>query len=525
MINWIRKIFSVNDPSVPLTAKNINNWFGFGNPSNAGVTVSEQSALGVPAFLKGVSLISNSIGKTPLHVFRKSDDGRDRATTHPADKLLNGKFNKYQSAFTGRVTIQKDALVYGNGYGWIERDELATPTAIWRLDPQATTPQMLDDGSLIYQTVINEEQRWILPENVFHIKGLGDGITGHPVLNYLSDAIGLGVAQQRYSARYFANNAIPPLAIKLKGIIKSDEAKEELRRSWQAIHGGGPTNAHKIALLEEGSELMPIAVDPVTSQLIESRKFTLIDFANLLGIPASWLGAAVNTSYKSLEHEDRAFLRDGLDSWMVQWEREADMKLLTERQQNLNTHYVEFIREAIIRMEIKDERAVLLSEYHGGIRSWESIRETLNLSTNKEGFYLRPSNLVVETFEEPEPEPEPVVVVEPTVEEEVEVLEETAQSTDFTITHDHRLEAITSVAIKRIFNRLEKSSKGKGQEWLEEMDKHKSIFMESLPVTDEDKLNKLWNDLKEELQAVSSKDWQGIWESKDYDLIAREICR
>jgi len=519
MFQWIRRIFSVEDPTVPLTSAKIQDWLGVGQDSNAGVRVSEATALGVPAFLKGVNLISNSVAKTPLHIYRKSEDGRERATTHPADKLFNGKFNKWQSSLILRQTIQKDALVYGNGYGWIERDEFANPVAIYRLDPVETYPEF-KGNQLLYRSSVNNEEIYILPDNVLHIRGVGDGFRGHAVLHYLADSIGLGIAQQRYSAKFFGNGAVPALGVKMKGRITSEEQKQEFKRSWNSIHQG-PSNAHKIVLLEEDMDVTPISLDPQTSQLLESRKFALIDFANLLGIPASWLGAAVNTSFKSLEHEDRAFLRDGLDYWLCQWEAEIDMKLLTERQQKLHTHYSQYVREALIRMETKDERSVLLSEYHGGLRSWEECRNILNSPTDQDGFYLRPTNLQPETFEE-EPEPAPEPPPEPVEEavEEVEVEpEEVSQSLD------ERLEGITAATIKRLFTRLDKASNGKGPEWLlEEMKEHWSIFSQSLsPVASEEDISKLWDEINEELAAVSSKDWGDLVWNKDCHEVARGL--
>jgi HK97 family phage portal protein len=519
---------NIEDPSVPLTAANIDSYLGTTRSSNAGVSVDEFSALGVPAFLKGVNLISHSVAKTPLHIYRRTGEGRERDRKHPADRLLNGKFNKYQSALIGKSTLQKDCVVSGNGYGWIVRNQLGEPTEIYRLDPFQTAPEFLDDGQLIYKTNVNNEELILLPDNVLHIQGVGNGLVGYPVLQFLADSIGLGIAQQRYSATYFGNGAVPPLALTLQGVIKSEEARVQLRQSWNNIHGGGPTQQHRLAILEEGATLNPISVDPQTSQLIESRQFSLIDFANMLGVPASWLGAAVNTSYSALEAEDRAFLRDGLDYWLCNWEAEVNSKLLTEKQQELGSHYPQFKREALIRMAIKDERSVLLSEYHGGLRSWEESREVLDATTNQEGFYLRPSNLLVETFEEPEePEPAPPQMPpqmpppeEPPVEEpEPEVPEETQQS-------DDRLQSLTTKTIDRLFKRLSKATQGKGPEWLEEdMEAHWPIFFESLePVASEEKIKKVWADLRQELSSVSSADWPKVWEHKDPERTAIELC-
>jgi phage portal protein BeeE len=127
-----------------------------GNPSRSGVRVNESSALGLPALHRGVSLVSDKVAGLDLFVLKNEEKGSSPATAHPASRLLRTQANPYQSSLVFKTTLQKDKMIFGNGYGLIERNSEAKPIALWRLDPSKTFP-VSDGGFLHYATVIDGE--------------------------------------------------------------------------------------------------------------------------------------------------------------------------------------------------------------------------------------------------------------------------------------------------------------------------------------------------------------------------------
>ena len=65
------------------------------------------------------------------------------------------------------------------------------------------------------------------------------------------------------------------------GVLK-DPAK--VRDSWNAVYRG-TTNAHKIAVLEEGMKYQQIGIPPEEAQFLETRKFQINEIARLFRIP------------------------------------------------------------------------------------------------------------------------------------------------------------------------------------------------------------------------------------------------
>jgi HK97 family phage portal protein len=109
---------------------------------DAGVTVTEESALTYGPFWSGVTLISNLMSTVPLHYFKVTgDDARERDRAHPFDRLVSAEASGEMSAFQFRRSMQMNALISGNGFAEITRtrdDRRASALHLiepWRVQP------------------------------------------------------------------------------------------------------------------------------------------------------------------------------------------------------------------------------------------------------------------------------------------------------------------------------------------------------------------------------------------------------
>jgi hypothetical protein len=123
--------------------------------------------------------------------------------------------------------------------------------------------------------------------------------------------------------------------------------------------------------------------------------FSLRDVANWLGVPPHKLGDNTRTAYNSLEAENQAFLDDSLDYWLVNWEHECREKLLSDRQKQRDTHFIEFERKALVQADLKT-RAEYYKTATGG-RPWMSPdevreKENMNLALGEQSEIKDPAN-------------------------------------------------------------------------------------------------------------------------------------
>jgi HK97 family phage portal protein len=405
---------SFENPATPLSDP--DNWLietlG-GGRSAAGVVVNSSTALEYPAIWKGVNLISRDVGKLPLFIYRRlPEGGKERANTHPAYRLLRHKPNPFQTAVDFKATLQAQALLWGNGYAFIDRAKTGAAGQLLPLDAAITWP-VRRGGLVWYRTVVDDQQVALMATDVFHVKGLPDGssggLAGLSVLAKARESVGLGLAAREYQARFFSNDASPRAVLEHPGKL-TDGARDHLRESWEKIHKG-LSNKHRLAVLEEGMKLNPYSVSPADAELLKTREFEIRDVANWIGAPAHKLGDPTKTSFASLEQENQSYLDDALDPWLAKWEAEAWDKLLTERQKMADSHVVEFLRAALVRGDLAARTAAYSSALQAGWMNRDEVRDRENLNPIPEGEgskFWQPSNVVL-VGEEPEPPPPPPV--------------------------------------------------------------------------------------------------------------------
>lgn len=407
---------SVENPSVPLAdALALESWGG-GGMSTSGVAVNADSIFTYHPIWRGVRLISGDVMRTPFDVYRRTSDGREKATEHPAYFLLRKQANPEMTAAEMKRVIQWQAILYGDGFGYVERIG-SKPVGIIPLD-SSDTYAVRENGQLLYltQNPATGSYTKLLPENVLHIRDIGDGYMGHGLLEKARNSLGVGMAAEKFSGKFFANGASVSVVIEHPTQMKK-EAYNRLRESWTELHTG-LDNAHKTAILEDGAKLsQPITMKNTDAQLIESRGFEIVVAANWLGLPPHKLGDSTRVGYNSLEEENQSYLDDCLDHWFVTWESECNAKLLTDIQNRRDTHYCEFNRPSLIRANLSAQGEFYAKALGG--QPWmmpDEVRAKLNMNNlpDGDGSMYRPSaNITGNTGDTAQPDIEPAPEEEP----------------------------------------------------------------------------------------------------------------
>jgi len=365
---------------------------GGGGASASGIKVTPDSALQYTAYWAAVNIIAGSIGALPLLVYERLERGKERATKHPAWRLLYDRPNEYMDALTFRETIQGHVLTWGNGYAEIQRGGDGRPIALWPLLPNRTRAK-LDAKRRLYYEVDKPDggQANLAPENVLHLKGLGfDGLVGYSPVRYHSEAIGLAQATQGYAAGFFKRGATPSGVMEHPGQL-SELAKKNLRDSTEREHAG-LDQAHRIWILEEDMKWHQIGVPANEAQLLESRKFSVADIARIFQVPMHMLAEMDRATFANIEHQGIEFLTQTLFRWMRRWEMEAGEKLfgIAERE----THFAEFLVEAFLRGDTLSRYRAYHIGRQGGWLSANDVRERENMNPVEGGDeYLAPLNM------------------------------------------------------------------------------------------------------------------------------------
>ncbi|CAB4220034.1 COG4695 Phage-related protein [uncultured Caudovirales phage] len=367
----------------------LNELFG-GSSSDAGVTVTPDTALTYSAVYAAVRCIAESVSSLPLNYYeRLPGGGKASAKANPLHTLLHDEPNPEMTSLQWREASMAHLLLWGNSYSEIVRDLEGNVVELWPIDPTIVTPMRTDSGELYYD--LNRGKSFITSGNMLHIPGLSfDGISGVSPITLARQSIGLSMAIESFGAGYFGRGARPGGVLTFPGQL-SPEARQNLRRSFEELHAGG-ANSHRVALLEAGLKWEAIGVPPDDSQFLQSREFQIIEVARWFNLPPNKLKDLSKTSYNSLEQMEISFVVDTLRPWLVRWEQQLNRKLI--RPKDKGSFFFEFNVDGKLRGEIAARYQSYSVARNWGWLSVNEIREKENMNPIEGGdVYMQPMNM------------------------------------------------------------------------------------------------------------------------------------
>lgn len=408
LFSWLQrgeKRASPENPATPLS--NAAEWLydTLGATASAsGISVNSQNALENGAVYACVRVIADTIGTLPLLLYQRLERGKERAVEHPLFKVLHSEPNSEMSSVVFRETLQAHLLLWGNAYAEIVRNGAGQVVELWPLLPDRTEVYRTS-GRRFYTTRVGEGATVELrDEQVFHIPGLGyDGVKGYNPIRLLREGIAAGKAAEMYGAKLFANDARPGGVLQHPGRL-SDEAYERLKKTWAQAHQG-LSNAHRMAILEEGLAWQQTGLPPEDSQFLETRKFSVTEAARVFRVPPHMIGDLDKATFSNIEHQSLDFVVHTIRPWLVRWEQEINRKLLSDA--GKVRYFAEHLVDGLLRGDIKSRYEAYSIARQNGWLSANDVRELENMNPIEGGdVYLSPLNMTPADDPEPEEEPE-----------------------------------------------------------------------------------------------------------------------
>ena len=367
----------------PTNSTNGSSYRFFLGSSSAGKAVTERSAMQMTAVYACVRILSEAIAGLPLHLYRYKDDGgKEKALDHPLYLLLHDEPNPEMSSFVFRETLMTHLLLWGNAYAQIIRNGKGEVVALYPLMPNRMTVDRDENGQLYYSYQMANSDAPTMPggtvvlkpSDVLHVPGLGfDGLVGYSPIAMAKNAIGLAIATEEYGSKFFANGATPSGILEYPGTVKDPD---KVRESWSKGFSGS-SNAHKVAVLEEGMKYTPISISPEQAQFLETRKFQINEIARIFRVPPHMVGDLEKSSFSNIEQQSLEFVKYTLDPWVVRWEQSIQRTLLTADEKT--QYFVKFNLEGLLRGDYQSRMNGYATARQNGWMSANDIRELENL--------------------------------------------------------------------------------------------------------------------------------------------------
>ena len=318
----------LESPSQPLTSAALSEFLG-GVQSDAGVPVSETTALRASPVWRAVSLIAGVSSALPLPVYRKGTREKQESELldNPHPDLTPVELWRF--AYTYRV-------LWGNSYIQKVRAGSGQVKELWPISSERVQVdrEKPDDanpsGKWFYVTDDWGVVHRLSPRDILHIPGLGyDGLTGCSPVRLASQGIGLAQAAEKSAARLFGSGNIIGGVLQTEQRLEPDQAAN-LKERWKAKLSG-VSNSHEIAVLDSGASYKPIAMPNSDAQFLESRQFQVVEIARMFGVPPFLLmSTEKSTSWGTgLEQQAQGWVTFDLNpTWLTPTEQRITKELM-----------------------------------------------------------------------------------------------------------------------------------------------------------------------------------------------------
>jgi len=340
-LSYLSRLFAA-DLSIS-DLRNPRQWlvdWSLGRRTQAGAYVTQESALGISPYYACTRCIAEDVAKLPLITYRRVEKGKERAPKHWLYRLLHDAPNRRQTSFGFRELLTHRAVSWGGGFAEIERDSGNRALALWPVHPsRVTVIGEFGREDYVYQVSDNTGQKVnVKPENMLHIRGIGDERIGWSVARLGIESLGLTMAAQSFGAGFFGSSS------SMSGVLThpetmSPEGMERLRKEWSEMYSG-PENAYKPAILEEGMKWERLGVPPEEGQFLESRQFQVEEIARWFRMPPHKIQHLLRSTFSNIEEQNIEYVVDTLTPWLIRWEQEIKMKLLSREEDVFAEHLI-----------------------------------------------------------------------------------------------------------------------------------------------------------------------------------------
>jgi len=170
-------------------------------------------------------------------------------------------------------------------------------------------------------------------------------------------------------------------------------------------------------VLENGLKYKPLTIPLNDAQFLETRNFQKIEICGMYHVPPHKIAVhGQNSNYNNLEQENASYVDSCLMHWIVRWESNISLQLLTEAERRSGL-YFEFMVQGLLRGDSQARAEYYNKIFQVGGMSPNDIRAKENMNPvegGDENFVMlnmvplsQAKDIPLPDDEDSEPEPEP----------------------------------------------------------------------------------------------------------------------
>ena len=143
-----------------------------GRESKAGAQVSETTAIQVTAVFACIRLLGQVLASLPLHTYRRTANGKEKAQDLPLYFTLHTLWNAECTSYTGRLIMMVNLLLTGNAYAEIVRNKAGDVIELWPIPSDRVMPRRNQKAHEVFYEVytMDGQTRFLYREQMLHIQ-------------------------------------------------------------------------------------------------------------------------------------------------------------------------------------------------------------------------------------------------------------------------------------------------------------------------------------------------------------------
>lgn len=321
-----------------------------GTPAASGFAVTPETAMRVSAVYASVRLLAGGVASVPVAIYRESGEARQEISPELWWLLNEEPISNWTAASMWEWVVTSICL-RGDGFVEIVRSGAAVKS-LRPHHPDGVSVRRI--GDMLLYTVTDEDgkQRPVHQDDMLHFAGFGfNGTRSMSVLQYAAfQSIGVALAADTYAGSFYANGAAPKHVIEAPAGM--DEDQIELLKNEYKKKNAGAGNAGAPLVLTEGLQLKEMSMSADDAQLLDSRKFQVVDIARAFGVPPHMIGAteAASNWGTGIEQMMIGFIKFALQPYIIRIRQELNRKLFRRA-----SPYVEHDMDALMAGDSKAE--------------------------------------------------------------------------------------------------------------------------------------------------------------------------
>lgn len=338
---------------------------------------SQSKAMNLAAAYRCVEVISDAIAQLPIECFHVDEEGyKTKHNGSPVCDLLKSP-SKSMTKFTFIKMLISSVLLKGNGYALIERNNKGIATNLQFVPADRVSVKRLPTGEPIYNVVGIKQP--VKAEDMIHILNFSyDGVVGVSTIEHAKNTLGLSYDSESHATGFFRGGANLAGILKVVGTL-TNQQKQSIKAGWQQAFNAQTGTPNGVAILEGNMDFQPITVNPADAQLLETRKFNVVDVCRFFGVSPIKCFDLDAANYSTVEATQLAFLTDTLSPLMCKMEEELSRKLGTT---------VNFDESALLRTDKSSQAEYFAKLINAGIMTPSEARKQLGLPYKEEADQL-----------------------------------------------------------------------------------------------------------------------------------------